>query len=123
MIRAIDDRPDFTLDHDILTPGVRREPPLFLKTRRDFMSSITKANLNRFLSRPWDELAALKQRHWSEALEADPLATFHASEELWELLRESGYTTSPTERAADLDAHLRFRALLDRTRHVKVQAR
>jgi hypothetical protein len=82
--------------------------------------AITKANLNRFLSRPWDELAALKQRHWSEALEADPLATFHASEEL---LRESGHTTNPSERAADLDAHLRLRALLDRTSHVKVQAR
>ena len=87
------------------------------------MSSITKANLTRFLSRPWDELAELKQRHWSEALEADPLATFYASEELWELLRERGRTTNPSERAADLNAHLRLRALLDRTRHVKVQAR
>jgi hypothetical protein len=87
------------------------------------MSSITKANLNRFLSRPWDELAALKARHWSEALEADPLATFRASEELWELLREQGHTIDPSERAADLEAHLHLRALLDRTRHVKVQAR
>ena len=87
------------------------------------MSSITKANLTRFLSRPWDELAALKQRHWSEALEADPLATFRASEELWELLRESGHTTNSSERAADFDAHIRLRALLDRTRNVKVQAR
>jgi hypothetical protein len=87
------------------------------------MSAITKANLHRFLSRPWDELEALKQRHWSEALEADPLATFHASEELWELLREGGHTTNPSERAVDLDAHPRLRGLLDRTRHVKVQAR
>jgi hypothetical protein len=87
------------------------------------MSSITKANLSRFLSRPWDELAALKERHWSEALEADPLATFHASEELWELLRETGHTTSASERDEDLQAHLRLRALLDRTRDVKVQAR
>jgi hypothetical protein len=87
------------------------------------MTTITKANLQRFLSRPWDELEALKQRHWSEALEADPLATFHASEELWELLREGGHTNNPSERAVDLDAHLRLRALLDRTRHVKVQAR
>lgn len=87
------------------------------------MRSITKANLTRFLSRPWGELAALKQRHWSEALEADPLATFRASEDLWELLRESGHTTDASERAADFDAHVRLRALLDRTRHVNVQAR
>jgi hypothetical protein len=87
------------------------------------MSPITKANLQAFLSRPWDELAALKEQHWREAQEADLLATFHASEALSEHVRENGAGPDPKERAADFDAHLRLRALLDRTRDVKVQAR
>jgi hypothetical protein len=76
---------------------------------------LTRANVKAFLSRPWDELADLKLRHWREAHAKDPLATFRASESLWQVLRETGHTVDAVERQADLDAHLRLRALLDRT--------
>ena len=74
-----------------------------------------------FLGRPWKELAELKDRHWREALAADPLATFRASEGLWEFLRAAGHTENETERDADLKAHLRLRELLDRTAHVNAR--
>ncbi len=80
---------------------------------------LTAANVRAFLARPWDELARLKERHWRDALLVDPLATFHASEALWEVLHELGHTTNEAERQADFEAHLRLRALLDRTAHVR----
>lgn len=84
-------------------------------------ASVTRANVRAFLARPWEQLGALKARHWREALEADPLATYRASEALWEVLSQQGHTTDPRARAADLEAHLRLRALLDRTAHVKAR--
>lgn len=82
-------------------------------------AKLTPTNVRAFLGRPWDALAKSKERHWREANLADPLATFHASESLWEILHEAGHTTNESERSADLDAHLRLRALLDRTAHVR----
>ena len=79
---------------------------------------ISAANVRAFLSRPWSELAEKKRRHWRDALGKDPLATFHASEALWEILREQGHTTNAEERRADLDAHIRLRTLLDRAGRV-----
>jgi hypothetical protein len=69
-------------------------------------TELDKANVRAFLARPWARLAELKEQHWREALEADPLATFRASEALWERLFEAG---------------LRLRALLDRTGNVKAR--
>jgi hypothetical protein len=63
---------------------------------------LTKENVVAFLSRPWEELELLERRHWAEALAKDPLATF---------------------RRADLEAHVRYRALLDRAGHATKQAR
>lgn len=80
---------------------------------------LTAANVRAFLGRPWHELAALKERHWRDALAVDPLATFRASEALWEVLHELGHTTNAEERGADFEAHLRLRALLDRTANVE----
>jgi hypothetical protein len=80
---------------------------------------LTLENVQAFLARPWGELAALKEDHWRTALLTDPLATFRASEALWELLHEQGHTTNEAERRADFDAHLRLRALLDRTANVR----
>ncbi len=71
-----------------------------------------------FLARPWDELTSRKEDHWREALLADPLATFRASEALWELLEETGHTKNEGERSADFEAHLRLRASLDRAARV-----
>jgi hypothetical protein len=82
---------------------------------------ITPENVRAFLQRPWAELAELKERHWREALQADPLATFKASASLWEVLRATGHTVDPQERQADLEAHLRLRALLDRTANVRAR--
>lgn len=82
-------------------------------------TELDKANVRAFLARPWKRLAELKEQHWREALETDPLATFRASEALWERLFEAGHVTNEGERRADLEAHLRLRALLDRTGHVK----
>jgi hypothetical protein len=84
-------------------------------------AALTKENVRAFLGRPWAELAERKERHWREALLADPLATFNASAALWEVLRDSGHTVDPSERQADLDAHLRLRALLDRTARVRAR--
>lgn len=80
---------------------------------------LTSTNVRAFLARPWEELATLKEEHWRAALLADPLATFRASEALWELLHEQGHTTNEAERRADFDAHLRLRGLLDRTANVR----
>jgi len=80
---------------------------------------LTSSNVRAFLGRPWDQLARSKERHWREAHLADPLATFRASEALWEVLHETGHTTNERERQADLEAHLRLRALLDRTANVR----
>ena len=82
---------------------------------------MTPTNIRAFLSRPWEELEALKARHWREALEADPLVTYRASEALWERLHEQGQVDDPEARRADLEMHLRLRALFDRT--AGVQAR
>jgi hypothetical protein len=79
---------------------------------------LTSANVRAFLARPWEELAALKESHWRDALLVDPLATFRASEALWELLHEQGHTVDEAERRADFEAHRRLRALLDRTANV-----
>ena len=81
--------------------------------------TVTKENARAFLDRPWAELAELKERHWREALESDPLATFRISAELWAYLHRMGRTTNDAERQADFDAHRRLRALLDRTAHVR----
>lgn len=82
---------------------------------------MTRANIEAFLARPWAELEAMKARHWREALRADPLATFRASEALWEVLHREGHTTNREERDADLEAHLRLRAILDRAAHVEAR--
>ena len=79
---------------------------------------LTAENVRAFLARPWEELTTLKEKHWREALLADPLATFRASEALWEMLHEEGYTTNEVDRRADFESHLRLRALLDRTANV-----
>jgi hypothetical protein len=84
-------------------------------------AALTAENVRAFLGRPWAELAELKERHWREALEADPLATFKASAALWKLLRDTGHTENPTERQADFDAHRRLRELLDRTANVRAR--
>ena len=84
-------------------------------------SRIDAANVRAFLGRPWGELARLKEQHWRDALLSDPLATFRASEALWQVLHDHGHTTNAAERRADLEAHLRLRALLDRTTHVRVR--
>jgi hypothetical protein len=81
-------------------------------------AKLTRANVRAFLDRPWGEVATLKEDHWRAALLADPLATFRASEALWEALHQEGHTTNEVERRADFEAHLRLRALLDRTAHV-----
>jgi hypothetical protein len=85
-------------------------------------TAVDRANVTAFLSRPWKKLAELKEQHWRGALDADPLATFRASEALWERLFETGHVTNEEERKADFEAHRRLRALLDRTRHVKAGA-
>jgi hypothetical protein len=77
------------------------------------------ANVRAFLSRPWEKLAKLKEEHWADAFAADPLSTFFASESLWEVLHAEGHTTNASERAHDFEAHLRLRALLDRTALVR----
>lgn len=82
---------------------------------------IDKASVRAFLGRPWAELEALKADHWREALDVDALATYRASEALWERLYEQGMTSNPASRAADLETHVRLRALLDRTAHVKAR--
>lgn len=84
-------------------------------------TTIDRANVTAFLSRPWKRLATLKEEHWRGALAEDPLSTFHASEALWERMREMGHVTDVNERQADFEAHLRLRALLDRARHVKAR--
>jgi hypothetical protein len=83
--------------------------------------SISTADAKAFMARPWSELVELERRHWKDALAADPLATFRASEALWELLRDEGHTTNAVERDADLQAHVRLRALLDRAAHVRAR--
>ena len=82
-------------------------------------SKLTAANVRAFLARPWDALTSLKEDHWRKALLADPLATFRASEALWELLEETGHTRNEEERNADFEAHLRLRASLDRAASVR----
>lgn len=82
---------------------------------------LDRADVKAFLARPWKRLAQLKEEYWRGALDADPLATFRASEELWERLFETGHVTNEDERKADFEAHLRLRGLLDRTRHVKAR--
>jgi hypothetical protein len=84
-------------------------------------AKLNAANVRAYLGRPWDELTRAKEHHWREALRADPLATFHASEALWQLLRETGHTTNESERQEDYEAHLRLRALLDRTSNVRAR--
>ena len=70
-----------------------------------------------YAQRAWPRAERLKQEHWArEIAERGPLATFEASQALWEHMRSLRPDwPSPDDRRADLAHHVALKQLIDRT--------
>lgn len=77
-----------------------------------------------YAQRAWQRAERLKQEHWArEIAERGPLATFEASQALWEHMRSLRPDwPSPEERREDLAHHLALKQLIDRTAGVFVSS-
>ena len=76
-----------------------------------------REDLRAYAQRAWHVAERMKQEHWArEVAERGPLATFEASQALWEhmrILRPDW--PSPEERREDLAHHVALKQLIDRT--------
>ena len=77
-----------------------------------------------YAQRAWQEAERLKQEHWArEIAERGPLATFEASQALWEHMRSLRPDwPSPEERCEDFAHHVALKQLIDRTAGVFVSS-
>lgn len=75
-----------------------------------------REDLRAYAQRAWQAAEALKQEHWArEVAERGPLATFEASQLLWEHMRfVRPDWPSPAERREDLAHHVMLKQLIDR---------
>ena len=69
-----------------------------------------------YAQRAWQRAERLKQEHWArEIAERGPLATFEASQALWQHMRSLRPDwPSPEERREDFSHHLALKQLIDR---------
>jgi len=72
-------------------------------------------DLKAYAQRNWRAAERRKREHWArEVVERDPLATFLASQALWEHMRRlRPEWPSPEERRADLAHHVAVKHALD----------
>jgi hypothetical protein len=77
---------------------------------------MNREDLRAYAQRAWHVAETLKQEHWAREVAArGPLATFEASEALWEHMRSLRPDwPSPDERREDLAHHIALKQLIDR---------
>ncbi len=75
-----------------------------------------REDLRAYALRAWHAAETLKQEHWArEVAERGPLATFEASQALWEHMRSlRPEWPSPDDRREDLAHHIALKQLIDR---------
>lgn len=75
-----------------------------------------REDLRAYAQRDWHVAETLKQEHWvREVAERGPMATFEASQALWEHMRSLRPDwPSPDERHEDLAHHIALKQLIDR---------
>ena len=74
-----------------------------------------REDLRAYAQRAWHAAETLKQEDWArEVAERGPLATFEASQALWEHMRFLRPDWPPEERRADLAHHVALKQLIDR---------
>ena len=84
--------------------------------RHDILSDMTPEQLRAYARRAWHVDEALEQDHWAhEVAQRGPLATFEASQTLWQHMRALRPDwPSDDERRQDLADHIALKRLIDR---------
>lgn len=82
----------------------------------DILSDMTPEHLRAYAQRAWHVAEALEQDHWArEVAQRGPMATFEASQALWEHMRALRPDwPSDDERRQDLADHIALKRLIDR---------
>ncbi len=86
------------------------------RARHDILGDVNPEDLRAYARRAWHAAEALKQEHWArEVAERGCLATFEASQALWEHMRRLRPDwPSPEERREDLAHHVALKRAIDR---------
>jgi len=94
----------------LVTAGMRG------RARHDILGDVNPEDLRAYARRAWHAVEALKQEHWArEVAERGCLATFEASQALWEHMRRLRPDwPSPEERREDLAHHVALKCAIDR---------
>lgn len=84
--------------------------------RVDILTGVRPEDVRAYARREWHLVEALDQEHWVRELsERGPLATFAASQALWEHMRALRPDwPSDDERRRDLADHIALKRLIDR---------
>ncbi len=86
------------------------------RARHDILGDMNPEDLRAYAQRAWHAAEALEQEHWArEVAERGRLATFEASQVLWEHMRRLRPDwPSPEERREDLAHHVALKRAIDR---------
>lgn len=86
------------------------------RARHDILGDMNPEDLRAYAQRAWHVAEALKQEHWArEVAERGRLATFAASQVLWEHMRRLRPDwPAPEERREDLAHHVALKRAIDR---------
>ncbi len=86
------------------------------RARHDILGDMNPEDLRAYAQRAWHVAEALEQEHWArEVAERGRLATFEASQVLWEHMRRLRPDwPSPEERREDLAHHVALKRAIDR---------
>ena len=86
------------------------------RARHDILGDMNPEDLRAYAQRAWHVAEALKQEHWARGVgERGRMATFEASQVLWEHMRRLRPDwPSPEERREDLAHHVALKRAIDR---------
>ena len=86
------------------------------RARHDILGDMNPEDLRAYAQRAWHVAEALEQGHWArEVAERGYVATFEASEVLWEHMRRLRPDwPAPEERREDLAHHVALKRAIDR---------